>query len=256
MNSKSSQSYFGFIEEELEEFENILRKAQPNPDASSFPDFIFEDGFIEHFQVTSSKVTRKGSTHRREENEFYRNVDADIEELKAEWNEKPSFNKVRSKSWVFCNPIHSYEFLVDSFKKNWENHIGSYKKYGEKQIGIFMVEYPEYALSMCENVFQDWIDGMSQGDMVSKPKIFNEYRLTRDKELLEYIYRFRDKIKYVIFVNRERHEVIRTDKVPYLLRLLPWNYVVHPLCAVTVGSMHNFTTYIDFEQEDKVDDKG
>lgn len=55
----------------------------------------------------------------------------------------------------------------------------SYAKYtGSKQIGIFMVEYPEIALAMRENIYQGWKSGMTQGD-IREPEQFNEYRLSR-----------------------------------------------------------------------------
>lgn len=51
---------------------------------------------------------------------------------------------------------------------------------------------------MVENVYQGWIDGMSHGDMREQEK-FHCYRLTRDKVLLDFIYKYKDEIKYVIF---------------------------------------------------------
>lgn len=255
VNSDCCKSYFGLLENDREEFESVLRVAQPNPDASRFPDFIFENGFIEHFQVTSSAVTKKGAKHTKKENEFRRKVDADTKKLKAEWNETPSFDAVRSKSWAFTNPTHSYEFLADSFKHNWEHHMGSYGKYiGSRQIGMFMIEYPEFALAMCENVYQNWIDGMSQGDMREQEK-FKEYRLSRDKKLLQYVYQFKDKIKYVIFLNCKRIEVIRTENIPYLIKLLPWDYVIYPFMVNTVASVYNISVPVDPKQEGEIDDK-
>lgn len=254
VNSDCCKSYFGLLENDREEFESVLRVAQPNPDASCFPDFIFENGFIEHFQVTSSAVTKKGATHTKKENEFRRKVDADTEKLKAEWSETPSFDAVRSKSWAFTNPTHSYESLVDSFKRNWEHHMESYGKYtGSRQIGMFMIEYPEFALAMCENVYQDWIDGMSQGDMREQEK-FKEYRLSRDKNLLQYVYQFKDEIRYVVFWNHIRIEVIRTENIPYLIKLLPWDYVIYPLMVNTVASVYNISVPADPKQEGEIDD--
>lgn len=255
VNSDCHKSYFGLLENDREEFESVLKVAQPNPDASRFPDFIFENGFIEHFQVTSSAVTKKGAKHTKKENEFRRKVDADTEKLKEEWNETPSFDAVRSKSWAFTNPTHSYEFLVDSFKHNWEHHMGSYAKYtGSKQIGMFMIEYPEFALEMRENVYQDWIDGMSQGDMREQEK-FKEYRLSRDKNLLQYIYQFKDEIQYVVFLNHMRIEVIRAENIPHLIKLLPWDYVIYPLMVNTVASVYNISVPVDPKQEGEIDDK-
>ncbi len=63
INSNCHNNYFGLLEADRNEFERILRKAEPNQKMSIFPDFVFANGFIEHFQVTSSSVTRKGSNH-------------------------------------------------------------------------------------------------------------------------------------------------------------------------------------------------
>lgn len=255
VNSECRKSYFGLTENDREAFENVLRVAQPNPDASRFPDFIFDNGFIEHFRVTSSAVTKKGATHTRKESQFRRTVDTETNEIKSEWNETPSFDAVRSESWTFANPTHSYKFLADFFKHNWEHHMESCEKYmGPKQVGIFMVEYPEFALAMCENIYQDWINGMSQGDMREQEK-FKEYRLSRDKNLLQYVYQFKNAIKYVIFRNHTRIEVIRTENIPYLIKLLPWDYDIYPLDVNTVDSVYNISVPAGPKQEGEADDK-
>ena len=255
VNSECYKSYFGLLECDREEFESILRSAYPNPDASCFPDFIFENGFIEHFRVTSSHVTRKGATHTRKESDFRRTVNGEKKELESMWNETPSFDKVRSKSWTFPYPTHSYEFLVNSFKENWENHLKSYHKYlGSKQIGIFMIEYMEDALAMCENVYCEWINGMSQGDMREQEE-FKEYRLSRDKNLLEYIYQFKNEIQYVIFLNHARIEVICTENIPYLMKLMPWSYVIYPLQVTTVESVYNISVPARSKQGDEANEK-
>lgn len=255
VNSECHKSYFGLTENDREEFESILRTAKPNPDLSRFPDFVFDNGFIEHFQITSSKVTGKGATHTRKGSEFRRTVDTETKEIESEWSETPSFDEVRSKSWEFPNPEHSYKFLFTSFKSNWEHHMESYAKYtGSKQIGMFMIEYPEFALAMCENIYQDWIDGMSQGDM-REQEDFKEYRLSRDKNLLQYVYQFKDEVQYVVFLNHMRIEVIRTENIPYLIKLLPWDYVIYPLMVNTVASVYNISVPADSKQEGEIDDK-
>lgn len=91
---------------------------------------------------------------------------------------------------------------------------------------------------MVENVYKDWIDGMSQGDMREEEK-FHCYRLSRDKEILKCVYDYRDWLKYVIFVYCDGFEVIRLDNVPYLLKLLPWEYIVYPMTVRTVSSLYS-----------------
>lgn len=177
----------------------------------------------------------------RKESDFKREVECDTRKLEKKWNEIPSFDKTRSETWVFQNPVHSHNFLVHSFKQNWESHIASSKKYsGKKEIGIFMVEYPEIALAMCENVYSNWIDGMAQGDMHEEEN-FKEYRLSRDKELLKYIYEFKNMIKYVVFVNAVRCEVIRTENISYLLGLMPWDYLIYPMQVCTISTLSNIS---------------
>lgn len=255
INNDCHKNYFGLLEADRNEFEKLLRKTGPNQKLSSFPDFVFTNGFIEHFQVTSSLVTRKGSNHAKKESEFKHRVETETKQIEDEWNQTPSFDEVRSKSWVLTNPSHSHEFLIASFKSNWEHHMDSYRKYiGAKEIGIFMIEYPEFALSMCENVYCDWIDGMAQGDMREQEK-FKEYRLSRDKKLLEYIYQFREQIKYVIFVNRVRYEVIRTVNIPYLLKLIPWDFVIYPLAVTTVSTVKNISVPANLGHGGEQDDK-
>ena len=255
INSNCHNNYFGLLEIDRNEFEQILRKAEPNQKPSNFPDFVFTNGFIEHFQITSSSLTRKGSIHAKKESEFKHRVETETKQIEDEWNQTPSFDEARSKSWAFSNPTHSHEFLIASFKNNWEHHMDSYRKYnGAKEIGVFMIEYPEFALSMCENVYCNWINGMAQGDMRGQEE-FKEYRLSRDKKLLDYIYKFRKQIKYVIFVNQVRYEVIRTENIPYLLKLMPWDFVINPLVVTNVSTVKNISVPANLGQGGEQDDQ-
>lgn len=242
--------FFGLLESERKEFLNIIRVARPNSSSSEFPDFTFKNGFIEHFQITSSKTTQKGATHARKEAAFQRRVERETEKLKVLWDENPCFEEIRSESWEFQNPEHSHDFLMTSFKQNWERHLESRANYsGNKDIGIFMVEYPEMALAMAENIYCGWVDGMSSGDMREGEK-FKEYRLSRDKELLNYIHDFKDTIKYVIFVNNARCEVIRTENIPHLLCIMPWDYLIYPELVITVSTVSCITRSKSFAKEE------
>ena len=65
INRSVTEHYFGMSEDDRFLFETLLRSANPNPEPSQFPDFITKDGFIEHFQITSSITTKKGATHEK-----------------------------------------------------------------------------------------------------------------------------------------------------------------------------------------------
>ena len=71
---------------------------------------------------------------------------------------------------------------------------------------------------------------------------------------MEYIYQFKNEIQYVIFLNQARVEVIRTGNIPYLIKLLPWDYVIYPLQVTTVASAYNISIPVDQEQGDEIND--
>lgn len=267
----SYEKFFGLIEDDIKEFVNIIRNVKPNENASEFPDFVFDNGFIEHFQITSSKETRKGAIETREQNQFTKKVESETKLFMETCNQTPSFDKARSKSWERENCEHNYSNLVESFKRNFEHHINSLDKYnGNKAVGIFMIENSEFAMSMMENVYVDWIDGMSQGDL-REQQTFNCYRLSRDKTMLNYLYNFRDKLKYVIYIYKElvhreggvglevfecnevrKFEVIKIDNIPYLLQLLPWDFVIAPMYVKhvnNVSSIYNISPKADNNEE-------
>lgn len=255
INQDCHKYYFGLLEEDRMQIESILRSAKPNINASEFPDFIFDEGFIEHFQVTSSRTTRKGAIHKKKEQQFQVKVSKETEIVKQEWNEIPSYNEVRSKHWRFDNPEHSYDYFVKSFQDILEHHINSLNKYsGSKKNGIFLIEYTEFALSMIENVYGDWKDGMSQGDMREEEK-FHSYRLSRDKKLLNFIYQYKEQIKYVIFVYNEGFEIIKLENVPYLLKLLPWDFIIYPLAVWQMSSVYNISVPVTVLERDEDNDE-
>ena len=211
--------FFGLNCEEIKNIKVLFATAKINEKISEFPDIILNDGFIEHFQITSSKENKKGAVHIKELTDFKSRIRKEMTEIQVN-------RDFSEKHWTMPYSEHSYENLVRSFKKNWNNHIESFEKYkGKKDISIFMIQYSDMALEMYENVYENWIDGMSTGDLRKTEKL-NCYRMSRDKKILKYMYEFKDKIKYVIFVYGEKCEVIKLENIPYILGLIPWNYVI------------------------------
>lgn len=234
-------NYFGLLEKDRNEIEQILRIAKSNEKTSEFPDFTFDNGFIEHFQVTSSKTTSKGSEHIKKTNCFDSKVKEETEIFKQNCNDNHSFDEGNSKHWTMDNTEHSHLLLLDSFKANWEKHIISLNKYtGRKDVGLFLIELSDYALCMKEDVYndKDWKDGMSQGDM-RKCEEFNCYRLTRDKILLDFIYEYKEKIRYVIFRYYDGFEIIMSENIPHLLKIIPWEFKICPLTVLQLASIYN-----------------
>lgn len=161
------------------------------------------------------------------------------------------------------NPEHSYEYLCKSIKTNFTHHLKSLENYnGNKDVGIFLIENPEFALSMLENIFEDYPNGMSHGDL-REQQSFMCYRLSRDKKMLNYLYTFKDRIKYIFYCYTDyehskeqtgiaslycnaikKYEIIKLDIIPYLLKLLPWDFITYPLFVNRVSSVYNISSKI------------
>lgn len=248
---EKSSNYFGLKYEEVEELVDVIKSAEGNKNLSKFPDFMFNNGFIEHFRITSAKENKNGSEHIKKENCFKSKVKAESNKLKEKWSIEQSNSINHSAHWTMTFPNHSYEYLCESFIRNWESHIESMNEYsGPKDTSIFMIQYTDSALEMYENVFEDWIDGMSNGDL-REPERVENYRISRDKKILKYVYQFKDKIKYVIFVYGNKYEIIKVASIPYIIGLMPWKYIVAPYIGATiVSSLYEIGRAYPYEEGD------
>lgn len=236
ISASAHSHYFGMSQEDCAVFENSLRLASPNPSPSSFPDFVFDGGFIEHFEITSSKSNRSGYDHKRKHVAFEQMAEQEENAFKTAMNETPSFGTVQSKSWSFTYPQHLYDYLKKSFTETWKHHIESLSKYtGNSEIGIFIIEYPETVLG--HSIDFDVLPERLYGDMLFQDE-HKWYRLSRDKDLLSFMYEYREKIKYVVFKNIDYFEVLATETIPELVKLLPWKYQFYPCMVTEVRSIY------------------
>lgn len=216
----------------------IFQTAKPNPDLSKFPDFIFDSGFIEHFEVTSSYLSKKGSKMKREQDKLQKNAEVKEKELEAQMNESPCYEgkTITTDKW---HSKHSYDNFCLSFKRNREHHINSLDNYaGDKSIGVFMLQYNDSALVL-DSVFPDLKTEIYYGDLLKKPE-YCGYRLTHDEFILDYIYQFKDKIKYVMFFNNDwfhgrKCEIICVENIPEILKIIKGKYSFH---SAMVGTAH------------------
>ncbi|NRG35061.1 hypothetical protein, partial [Niallia circulans] len=129
---------FGMSSQQYIELQKWLKDAKPNQNSNEFPDFIFEDGFIEHFAVTSSSEGRKGAKQKQESLNFKRKSEIaflNILDISEE-------ETLISKSFTSPFEQHTYVNIVNSIKKNWLKHIKSYeKKTSPSKHGIFLLDY-------------------------------------------------------------------------------------------------------------------
>ena len=184
-----------------------LSSAQPNPRLSDFPDFVFDGGFIEHFQVTSAKeTTRKGDEHRIAESQFEKDSHEHFDRVKREFlNTAPCPQTLTTDILEMESPEYSYEYFVQSFKKNFEHHIESLDKFdGDNLVGMFLVEHTGARIT-----------ALRYG------KHPCNYLIKCDKDLLEYLNGFADKLKYLIYLSYDSYEVIEFSKIPKILQNIP-----------------------------------
>lgn len=180
--------FYGISAENVRSLEQYLLSCNPNPEKSQFPDFLFNNGFVEHFQITASRLNRKGSVYQQHYAAYRRDTDKSIESFQEKVSEQSFCNQPQLKSYAFKQPPLKYEELMTSFEKIWEHHIESLKKYaGPKDIGIFFIEHPEFGVKMIEKAYEDVKEGLRYDDFRVEQE-FSEYRLSRDKRALEYIY--------------------------------------------------------------------
>ncbi|MFC4389262.1 hypothetical protein ACFOZ1_15885 [Gracilibacillus marinus] len=203
-NDKNEKDCFGLSNKQYVELKKWLNEAKPNSNSTKFPDFVFKDGFIEHFAVTSSLENRKGAKQKREsivfkknsETNFLSNLDSIEEEILLSHSYGREFEE------------HTYFNIVNSIKKNWVKHIESYdKNISTSNHGIFLIEYIDINIETAVSRENE------------RAEIFETYRISVDKHLLNWIYTYKEKIDYLIFVNllSPSIEVIRIDNIPELI---------------------------------------
>lgn len=185
----------------------ILKSAKPNLEASKFPDFVFEDGFIEHFQITASKENKKGSCHKQTQAEFHREMDFIHDKLRQELEQTPLPVKstISTTSCEMIPPEYSYEMYQEAFRKHWEHHIHSLESYsGLRKNGVFLVEYQGALLKIVRN-----------GQFV------DFYQLHTDTAMLRYMQAYQDRLSYVVFMDGYHCEIIELQQIPDLIERVP-----------------------------------
>ena len=214
---RTKKNCLGCLDEKDDLLKNI-NLAKANKQASKFPDFVFEGGFIEHFQVSASKETAKGSTFKQEESRFKIQTKKDYQENQRQWMNEPFRpNTITTIPHELTFDENSYEYFVNSFKRNFEKHVESLKKYdGQKQEGIFLIEQTDGSL---------YIDGTPS---------YKPYSLFFDKDLLEYIYTFKDVLQYVVFTNGNYIDFIKIDRIPKVIQYAPKDITVKAgrMCSI------------------------
>lgn len=182
--------------------ESMLNSARQNKNHSEFPDFFFDGGIIERFEVTSSRETKEGSEYKIENKKFQR----DSEKIFCEYGEEiiksrhlPGTIIPRTNDKIF--KIFSYEYFINSFKRNSTQHLQSLEKSKyTKQKVIFLIEQNGGRLT----IYKD-------------DKFERFYKISDDKNLLKYIKETFIDVDYIIFTVAETYEIIDLSKIDQLI---------------------------------------
>lgn len=216
-------SFYGVVFEDIVKIFQVINTSKENVKASEFPDFVCENGFIEHFEITSSNETRKGSTKKIDQFLFNKDIIPKIEEFNRSCDNM-EVGETRSESWSKKDVSHSYENLTKSFKNNLTKHIGSADNYsGKKDLKIYLVEYGDFGIEMCEDIGSN---PEYYARNKRKPDHCWNYRLSRDKNMLRYIYDYKDDIDYIIMNYHDYCEIIKVVNIPSMIKYMPYEYAI------------------------------
>ena len=183
--------------------ESILNSARQNENHNDFPDFFFEGGIIEHFEVTASDETPKGSQYKIDDAYCRRENDKHFKQIDKEFIDSLHHpGTIRIEMAEDTHECFSYESFVKSFKRNVEHHLDSLKKSKYvNEVVAFLIEQQGASLGVYMN------------------NIFNRfYRLSEDRSILEYIKETLTDVDYIIFIATDRYEVIDLSKIDVLIQ--------------------------------------
>lgn len=118
-----------------------------------------------------------------------------------------------------------YQDLESSFKLSWCKHMDSRNKYPERNettFQAFLLEMPQPGLEMFDNIKVVNENGRKFGDFCW-PEHLTNYRLSRDKNLLKWIFENADGLVYVVCLGVDRIvAVINVSMIPTMIELLRW----------------------------------
>lgn len=187
---------------EINSLSYIFFSACSNSNPNEFPDFVFDGGGIEHFELSSSKETNKGASFKIEENQ---NIKAK-EEFYQKENEKLASTSIvpgtiRSITYEEKYEGFSYEDFLYSLERNIKKHVESLNKssFHCKTI-IFLMEQQTARLTVDEGFV---------------PHSF--YYLSKDQKALSTIKQYCGDISYLVYFVADSIEIIDLSKIDNLL---------------------------------------
>lgn len=199
---KTSYARVNFDNSDCRWLSRVLQNAKETGYDNTFPDFVSDGAIIEHFQITSAKEGRKGSSYMAEDSKNNAQWEREFQKNKDDFlNSPPKPGTLTSISNEHEYDNFSYENFLNSIKSNVDSHIKSLEKSGitNKKV-IFIMEQPDARLC--------------------KTRTCNScefYLLHEDRKALRILKRYAHKIDFVIYTVADSIEVIDLSKIDHLI---------------------------------------
>lgn len=228
--------YFGFSCDDVATLHEAFSGLSQNKEKTTFPDFRGRSSCVELFSVSSSAAKiRKGATQMRQDAELAAKIAHDDEETVKSSNYK-------TRTYSRCHPEHSYGDLTRNLRYQVEKHVKSKRSSDEAfDICVFVIDRDEADLR-CKFWTPDDsvnLDGLRVGDLMptyENGKRDGLYRLSRDKENLEWLAQYSDDVDYIVFCCFNTIETINLHHVKEIVAFLPWKLITTPAPAITMAS--------------------
>ena len=226
--------FFGFSAEDVERLAEAFSSLAQNG-GTTFPDFYSSNSCVELFSISSSiSDERKGSVQMRQDGELRAKITRDD-------GKAASSSDFKRRTYVRTHPQHSYEALTNNLREQVAKHIRSKHACNKTfATSVFVVDLDELDLSckFCPLEFVD-LEGLRIGDLepvYANGKSYGLYRLSRDRENLEWLAQCVNDVDYIVFCGLNVIEAINLHHVREIAVFLPWKLATVANNAVTFVS--------------------
>lgn len=218
--------YSGITEEEKKSLITLIKSAKDTDDkTTTFPDFIGENGWIEHFKVTSSQSSKKGYESNINHAEMMRSIEQQIDEKKQDKNRTDypfSASSTREND--------SLENYRKSLMTSWKKHYQSYKKRQQEledfKTGVFLIESDDIFLQVSK--FKDMRNGIIEDYNIP-------FEIVYDKKIMDFIQQYSSDIQYVIFAGSRIVKILKISSIPDIIKNVDYqNLWVHSTFGLMV----------------------
>jgi hypothetical protein len=217
----------GLDTSESREIKNLIQSAKKNdnPHKTVFPDFICENGWIEHYEITCGPEGEKGSLEKRQQAERDRDIKKQALELA---HNTPKGNIAFDCFTATSQGVNAAQGNYrQSFINNWNKHIENYNKalnhdfsfFHYHETGVFLIESHDFFLTVEETNYQNRNFGnLFLGSSSSRNRL--GFEPIFDKDLLDFMEKSKDIVQYVLFKGKQSSCVLKTSNIPIIKEYL------------------------------------